>query len=304
MNLPYTALADCYDRLNAHIDYQGWASSLAAKMKANGVPDGALVLDLACGTGNIALPLAAMGYDMIGVDISSDMLNTARQKEGADRILWLSSVSLVIFFFLIFDRVGFLTLVASLIGVTSLIFNAKGNPIGQILMILFSILYGIISYSFAYYGEMVTYLGMTAPMAAVALVAWLRNPYKGNRAEVAVAHMKGKDWTVMSAVTVAVTVAIYFILQYFHTANLIPSTFSVTTSFAAWLTYKRSPWFAVAYAANDVVLIVLWVLASMTDRSYVSVTVCFAVFLINDLYGFINWRKMRTRQEQNIAGRG
>lgn len=83
----------------------------------------------------------------------------------ADRILWLSSVSLVILFFLIFDRVGFLTLVASLIGVTSLIFNAKGNPIGQILMILFSILYGIISYSFAYYGEMVTYLGMTAPMA-------------------------------------------------------------------------------------------------------------------------------------------
>ena len=48
----------------------------------------------------------------------------------ADRILWLTSVSLVILFFLIFDRVGFLTLVASLIGVTSLIFNAKGNPIG------------------------------------------------------------------------------------------------------------------------------------------------------------------------------
>ena len=220
----------------------------------------------------------------------------------ADRILWLSSVSLVIIFFLIFDRVGFLTLVASLIGVTSLIFNAKGNPIGQILMILFSILYGIISYSFAYYGEMVTYLGMTAPMAAVALVAWLRNPYKGNRAEVAVAHMRGKDWILMSAATIAVTVAFYFILKYFLTANLIPSTVSVTTSFAAaWLTYKRSPWFAVAYAANDVVLIVLWVLASMTDHSYVSVTVCFALFLVNDLYGFISWHKMRARQEQNIS---
>ena len=151
----------------------------------------------------------------------------------ADRLLWLSSVSLVILFFLLFDRVGYLTLAASLIGVTSLIFNAKGNPIGQILMILFGILYGIISYSFAYYGEMVTYLGMTAPMAAVALVAWLKNPYKGNRAEVAVAHMRGKDWILMSAATIAVTVAFYFILAYFHTANLIPSTVSVTTSFAA-----------------------------------------------------------------------
>ena len=220
----------------------------------------------------------------------------------ADRLLWLSSVSLVILFFLIFDRVGYLTLVASLIGVTSLIFNAKGNPIGQILMILFSVLYGIISYSFAYYGEMVTYLGMTAPMAAVALVAWLKNPYKGNHAEVAVAHMRGKDWLLMSAATVAVTVAFYFILAYFHTANLIPSTVSVTTSFAAaWLTYKRSPWFAVAYALNDIVLIVLWVLASLTDRSYVSVTVCFILFLVNDLYGFLSWRKMRARQEQNIS---
>ena len=219
-----------------------------------------------------------------------------------DRILWLSSVSLVILFFLLFDRVGYLTLAASLIGVTSLIFNAKGNPIGQILMILFSVLYGIISYSFAYYGEMVTYLGMTAPMAAVALVAWRRNPYKGTRAEVAVAHMRGKDWLLMSAATIAVTIAFYFILAYFHTANLIPSTISVTTSFAAaWLTYKRSPWFAVAYALNDIVLIVLWVLASLTDRSYVSVTVCFVLFLVNDLYGFLSWRKMWARQEQNVS---
>ncbi len=219
-----------------------------------------------------------------------------------DRLIWLSSVSLIILFFLLFDRTGYLTLAASLIGVTSLIFNAKGNPIGQILMIIFSILYGIISYSFAYYGEMVTYLGMTAPMAAVALVAWVRNPYKGNRAEVTVAHMKGKDWAVMLPATAVVTVGFYYVLEHFHTANLIPSTVSVTTSFAAaWLTYKRSPWFAVAYAANDVALIILWVLASRADPSYVSVTVCFSVFLVNDLYGFISWRRMRARQEENIS---
>ena len=225
------------------------------------------------------------------------MKNLTSQFTKTDRLLWLTSVSLVILFFLLFDRVGYLTLAASLIGVTSLIFNAKGNPIGQLLMILFSILYGIISYSFAYYGEMVTYLGMTAPMAAMALVAWLRNPYKGNRAEVAVAHMKGKDWTVMSLATVAVTVVFYFILKYFHTANLIPSTISVTTSFAAaWLTYKRSPWFAVAYAANDVVLIVMWTMAAVKDVSYLSVIICFVMFLVNDLYGFVSWKRMEKRQ--------
>ena len=79
----------------------------------------------------------------------------------AERLLW----GLSVVFIGAFDRENYLTLAASLIGVTSLIVNAKGNPIGQVLMVIFSLLYGIISYTFAYYGEMVTYLGMTMPMA-------------------------------------------------------------------------------------------------------------------------------------------
>ncbi|MBQ3184348.1 MAG: nicotinamide riboside transporter PnuC, partial [Firmicutes bacterium] len=100
--------------------------------------------------------------------------------------LWFGSIAIIIFSFCIFDRYNYLTLAASIIGVTSLIFNAKGNPIGQFLMIVFSLFYGVISYSFAYYGEMITYLGMTMPMAVVALISWMRNPYNGNKAEVEV----------------------------------------------------------------------------------------------------------------------
>lgn len=66
-----------------------------------------------------------------------------------------------------------------------------------------------------------------------------------------------------------VTVVFYFILRAFHTANLLPSTISVTTSFlAVYLTARRSPLFAVAYAANDLVLILLWGLATLQDASY------------------------------------
>ena len=89
-------------------------------------------------------------------------------------LLWCSSVGLIIFSFLLFDRESYLTLLASLLGVTSLIFNAKGNPIGQFLMIIFSLLYGVISFTFQYYGEMITYLGMTMPMAVFALISWLK----------------------------------------------------------------------------------------------------------------------------------
>ena len=103
-------------------------------------------------------------------------------------ILWSFSVLSIIISFIAFDRSNYLTLVASIIGVTSLIFCAKGNPVGQILMIIFSIIYGFISYSFSYYGEMVTYIGMTLPMSVFALVSWLRNPYKESKTEVAVAN--------------------------------------------------------------------------------------------------------------------
>lgn len=217
-------------------------------------------------------------------------------------VLWSASVLLITVSFLIFDRENYLTLAASLIGVTSLIFNAKGNPAGQVLMVIFSILYGIISYSFAYYGEMITYLGMTAPMAVFALISWLKNPYKGNKAQVEVNFLDKKEIVFMLMLTAAVTLIFYFILAFFNTANLLFSTLSVTTSFiAVYLTFRRSAYFAVAYAANDIVLIILWSLAAKTDISYLSVIICFVMFLINDLYGFISWKRMEKRQKNGVA---
>ena len=215
----------------------------------------------------------------------------------AEIALWCASVALIVLSFGLFDRENYLTLLASLIGATSLIFNAKGNPFGQFLMVLFSLLYGVISFTCSYYGEMVTYLGMTMPMAVFALVSWLRNPYNGNKAEVKVNNIEKREVIFMWIVTILVTILFYFILDRFDTANMIPSTISVTTSFlAVYLTFRRSPYFALAYASNDMVLIVLWVLASLQDIRYVSVVVCFVAFLFNDIYGFVSWRKMEQRQ--------
>ncbi|MGN0586114.1 MAG: nicotinamide riboside transporter PnuC [Oscillospiraceae bacterium] len=221
-------------------------------------------------------------------------------------ILWCCSVGAILISFFMFDREKYMTLAASLVGVTSLIFCAKGNPFGQILMIIFSLLYGIISYNFAYYGEMVTYVGMTMPMAVISLVSWLKNPYNGNKSEVAVNRISAKETAFMCTLTAAVTAAFYFILRAFDTANIIPGTLSVTTSFiAVYLTFRRSTFFAAAYAANDVILIILWTLASFEDMQYIPVTVCFAAFLANDIYGFINWRAMEKRQMKNIVrGKG
>ena len=137
------------------------------------------------------------------------------------------------------------------------------------------------------------------PMAVFALIAWLKNPYKGNKAEVKVNSIGKTEQLLMWLLSLIVTVAFYFILDYFNTANIIPSTISVTTSFiAAYLTFRRCPTFALAYAANDIVLILLWLLASISDIRYISVVVCFVAFLFNDIYGFVSWQRMRKRQAE------
>lgn len=216
-------------------------------------------------------------------------------------ILWTSSVAVILTAFLIFDRVGWLSLAASLVGVTSLIFCAKGNPTGQVLIIIFAILYGIISYGCAYYGEMITYLGMSAPMAVFSLVTWIRNSISG-RAEVRVGRISRIEMCLMLLLDAAVTCAFFFILRSLGTSSLLFSTISVTTSFAAaYLTMRRSPLYALAYAMNDTVLIVLWVIAVLRDPSYVSVIICFVVFLVNDLYAFVNWGRMKRRQASDAT---
>ncbi len=216
-----------------------------------------------------------------------------------EKALWVSSVAVICIFFAVFDGSGWMKLIASLIGVTSLIFLAKGNPFGNVLMIIFSVLYAIISYSFLYYGEMITYVGMTAPMALFSLISWLKNPYGKSKSQVKVRELTPKIFIVGVVLSAIVTVAFYYILSALNTANIVPSTISVLTSFfAAYLTFMRTPYFPLAYAFNDIVLIVMWAMATKEDKSYISVIVCFCVFLVNDLYGFINWCRMRKTQKQ------
>ncbi len=215
-----------------------------------------------------------------------------------ERLLWLGSLLLIAFSFLLSPEKDLLSLLASLIGATALIFVAKGQVAGQILTVVFALFYGLISLSFRYYGEVITYLGMSAPMAIAATVAWIKNPAKDG-GEVAVGRMTPKKIVLLLLATAVVTVAFYFILGTLGNANLLVSTASVTTSFfAASLTFLRSPYYACAYAANDIVLIILWIAAAVEDISSLPMVACFLAFLANDAYGFFNWRRMEKRQQE------
>lgn len=214
-----------------------------------------------------------------------------------EKLLWLAGVIITIVTSIIGNS-GLINCIASLIGVTALIYVAKGNVVGQILMIIFGIMYGIISFNFGYYGESITYMGMTVPMAILATISWIRHPHNGNKHQVAISHLTRQQKIILPIATVAVTVLFYYLLGWLGTASLLVSTLSIATTFiAVYLTYCRSPYYAIAYAFNDIVLIVLWIIASIADLSNLTITVCFALFLVNDIYGYINWKKMHRQQQ-------
>lgn len=211
--------------------------------------------------------------------------------------LWISSLSVILVSSLFSGHEGLLSGIASLIGVTALIFVAKGMVLGQFMIIIFAVFYGIISFAFEYYGEVITYLGMSAPMALLALISWIKNPF-GDTGEVKVRkQLTFKQILIGICGALLVTLVFYFILKELGNASLIVSTFSVTTSFiASYLVFLRSPYYALAYAVNDIVLIVLWIIAATKDISCLSMILCFIMFFINDLYGFYNWRRMQKKQ--------
>ena len=223
------------------------------------------------------------------------MYNPIKELTKREWLIWLSSLAIVLVSNLLTADLDILTLAAALIGVTSLIFAAKGNVWAQILMVVFSILYGIISFRFRYWGEMITYLGMT--MAVWSAITWFKNPSEDNSSEVAIQKLTRRHVIWLTVSTVLVTVVFYYILMILDTPNIVFSTISIVTSFlAAALTMLRSSYYAVGYAANDVVLIVLWVLASFENPAYIPVVVNFVIFFVNDMYGFVSWKKREVRQ--------
>ena len=83
MSTIYDMLAPFYDELNGDIDYEKWADFLVPRFHSAAIPVRE-VLDLGCGTGSMTLALARRGYDMVGVDLSPDMLSRARERAYED----------------------------------------------------------------------------------------------------------------------------------------------------------------------------------------------------------------------------
>lgn len=144
---------------------------------------------------------------------------------------------------------------------------------------------------------MITYLGMTMPMSVWSTITWLKNPSEENGNEVRIQTLTRKHIALLIVSGILVTLFFYYILKVLDTPNIIFSTISIITSFLATsLTMLRSSYYAMGYAANDIVLIILWTLASLENPVYIPVVVNFSIFFLNDMYGFVSWKKRELQQ--------
>lgn len=225
------------------------------------------------------------------------MRKSLENLEKWDWMLWGISMVMVVVSNLLTGTVDMVNLAATVIGVTALIFVAKGDVWGQVLTFVFAVLYSITSWRFRYYGEILTYLGMSAPIALLSVVSWLKNPYEKGKVEVKIQRLNRKQTVLLWGLTIMVTGVFGWMLYLLDTPNLLFSTISISTSFlASALMFFRNSNYALAYGANDVVLIILWVLASIENITYLPMVACFTMFLINDLYGYFSWRKRESSQ--------
>ena len=98
-----------------------------------------------------------------------------------------------------------------------------------------------------------------------------------------------------------VTTIFYFLLKYLNTPSLYVSTLSILTSFiASALVIFRSPYYALAFTLNDIVLIILWTISTISNVQNITILLCFVVFFFNDIYGFIAWNKRFKKQQNNL----
>ncbi len=215
-------------------------------------------------------------------------------------IIFLSlEIIIPIILYFVFNCQDYMNLIGAEIGIVSIFFLAKASLFGIGLSLLFSTFYAITSLNYTYYGEAIIYFAFMIPIGIASGIIWIMNRFKGTT-EVSIVSTKKTDFIIGPIASGILTFALFWLLRYLGTQNIITSTISLFTSFLAlYFQLKRSKYGEIFFAANDVVLITLWTLATIDNISFMPIVFCFIFLLVNDIYGFFNWSKIKMKQDES-----
>ena len=194
-----------------------------------------------------------------------------------------------------------LSFIGSLVGITGVLFTAKGLVSAPFLNMIYGVFYIIVSFYQKYYGEAIIYLALMTPLDIITIISWLKNRNKDNSSTVKINKIHGIEYLYLAIGTAIATVGFYFLLRALNTNQLIISTISlITSAVAAYLMFRRCSYYALGFMLNDIVLIVLWSLVVVDSGiGYLPTVISFCVFLINDTYGFTLWKLEEKKQNKN-----
>ena len=212
--------------------------------------------------------------------------------------LLISLIIIIVCYFLGTDR-NILSLITSILGVITVIFGAKGLVWAPIINLMYNIVYIILSYTQGFYGEVIIYIFFMTPINIAMIISWLKNKSKQDENIVEVNKVSKKEYIILFIVTLFVTVGFYYLLKVLNTSALLISTISLIDSFiATYLLYRRCSNYALSYIVNDIILIGLWSFSLKNNGiAYLPMILSFIVFLVNDIYGFISWKKREKEQK-------
>lgn len=216
-----------------------------------------------------------------------------------EKLFLLISLFIIIVCYFVGNDRNILSLITSILGVITVIFGAKGLVWAPIINLLYNIVYIILSYTQGFYGEVIIYIFFMTPINIAMILSWLKNKSKQDENIVEVNKVSKKEYIILFIVTLFVTVGFYYLLKALNTSALLISTISLIDSFiATYLLYRRCSNYALSYIVNDIILIVLWSFSLRNNGiAYLPMILSFVVFLVNDIYGFISWKKREKEQK-------
>ncbi|MBO4228764.1 MAG: nicotinamide mononucleotide transporter [Clostridia bacterium] len=218
---------------------------------------------------------------------------------GREWVLWLLTVGPVVAVFLLVPDPDWLTLCSAVIGITSVLLIAKGWVLGEFLTAAFTGFYGAVAAFNGFYGEVISAFAITLPLSVLSIIAWIRHPFPESGEVEVGGRIPKKQIVLLLVMTPLIAVSFFFLLRSLGTVNAEIGTASVAlNAAAAFMKIARNPYFPLVYGVNDLVLITLWVLASLSDSSNIPMVACFLGFLISDIYAWISWIQMKARQKQ------
>lgn len=196
-------------------------------------------------------------------------------------------------------KAGALVIFNSLSGILTVFFLAKGKMIGNVLGVIQSVFYIVISYFNAFYGEVLLCCCITIPIYIASIISWARNLNSKDKIVKVNKSLGWVEWVVSILSAVVISIGIYFLLDFFNTANLLVSTLSVFSCLmAGYLVVRRSEYNFVFYILNNIVCICLWVYAILQNNElgYITTIVQYCMFLILNIFGVFNWIKIKKVQ--------